>query len=66
MEKQFKVYIYEEGDPPIFHSAPCHGVLGMEGIFLNEIEISHFRTRDPDQAHVYFLPFSVVSIVHYV
>lgn len=66
MEKLFKVYIYEEGDPPIFHSAPPSGVLGMEGIFINEIEVSHFRTRDPHQAHVYFLPISIVSIVHYV
>lgn len=66
MEKQFKVYVYEEGEPPVFHSAPTSGVLGMEGIFLNAIEISRFRTRDPDQAHVYFLPFSIVSIVHYV
>ncbi|PON88005.1 Exostosin-like [Trema orientale] len=24
---------------------------------------THFRTRDPEEAHVYFLPFSVVMIV---
>ncbi|XP_074353840.1 putative glycosyltransferase At5g03795 isoform X2 [Apium graveolens] len=66
MEKQFKVYIYEEGDPPIFHTAPSHGVLGLEGIFINEMEQSHFRTRDPDKAQVYFLPFSIISIVHFV
>ncbi|KAK1351676.1 hypothetical protein POM88_054135 [Heracleum sosnowskyi] len=50
MEKQFKVYIYEEGDPPIFHTAPSHGVLGLEGIFINEMEQNQFRTRDPDKA----------------
>lgn len=66
MEKQFKVYIYEEGDPPIFHTAPSHGVLGLEGIFINEMEQSQFRTRDPDKAQVYFLPFSIISIVHFV
>ncbi|WOG96086.1 hypothetical protein DCAR_0415416 [Daucus carota subsp. sativus] len=66
MEKQFKVFIYEEGDPPIFHTAPSHGVLGLEGIFINEMEQSQFRTRDPDKAQVYFLPFSIISIVHFV
>ncbi|XP_059668130.1 probable glycosyltransferase At5g03795 [Cornus florida] len=66
MERQFKVYVYEEGDPPVFHSSRCDGVLAIEGHFIHHMEISQFRTRDPETAHVYFLPFSVVSIVEYV
>ncbi|KAL9997787.1 putative xylogalacturonan beta-1,3-xylosyltransferase [Helianthus debilis subsp. tardiflorus] len=38
----------------------------MEGIFINDMEISRFRTRDPDDVRLFFLPFSIVSIVHYV
>lgn len=66
MERQFKVYVYEDGEPPVFHHAPCDGILGMEGIFINQMEISQFRTKNPNNSHVYFLPFSVVSIVHFV
>ncbi|XP_024974329.1 probable glycosyltransferase At5g03795 isoform X2 [Cynara cardunculus var. scolymus] len=66
MEKKFKIYVYKEGDPPVFHDAPCDGILGIEGIFINDMEISRFRTLDPEKAHVFFLPISIVSIVHFV
>ncbi|XP_023730492.1 probable glycosyltransferase At5g03795 [Lactuca sativa] len=66
MEKRFKIFVYEEGDPPIFHSAPCYGILGLEGIFINDMEISRFRTWDPEKAHVYFLPFSIITLINYV
>ncbi|KAG6693558.1 hypothetical protein I3842_09G006400 [Carya illinoinensis] len=49
MEKQFKIFVYEEGQPPLF-------------IMMNK----QFRTRDPDKAHVFFLPFSVTMLVRYV
>ncbi|KAL2487285.1 putative glycosyltransferase [Abeliophyllum distichum] len=42
------------------------GILGMEGILIHHIQISKFRTKDPEKAYVYFLPFSVLSIVSYV
>ncbi|PWA59991.1 Exostosin-like protein [Artemisia annua] len=66
MEKRFRIYVYEEGDPPIFHNAPCYGILGLEGIFINDMEISGFRTMDPEKAHVYFLPFSIITLINYV
>ncbi|XP_059296543.1 probable glycosyltransferase At5g03795 isoform X2 [Lycium ferocissimum] len=66
MEKHFKIYVYEEGDPPVFHYSASQGILGIEGILIHQIEISKFRTNDPEIAHVYFLPFSVLSIVSYV
>ncbi|XP_071698404.1 probable glycosyltransferase At5g03795 [Rutidosis leptorrhynchoides] len=66
MERRFKIYVYEEGDPPIFHNAPCYGILGLEGIFINDMEISGFRTKDPEKAHVYFLPFSIITLINYV
>lgn len=66
MEKKFKIYIYEEGDPPIFHYGPCKQIYAIEGYFIQNLEVSNFRTRDPNQAHVYFLPLSVVMISQFV
>ncbi|KAI3708199.1 hypothetical protein L2E82_37343 [Cichorium intybus] len=64
MEKLFKVYIYEEGERPLFHTGPTINIYSMEGHFLNSIENDpNYRISDPDKAHVYFLPFSVVMIL---
>ncbi|KAL7096722.1 hypothetical protein ACP275_10G097300 [Erythranthe tilingii] len=65
MEKLFKIYVYEDGDPPLFHYSKSKGILGIEGILIHQIEISKFRTRDPGKAHVYFIPLSVQSIATY-
>ncbi|XP_059284190.1 probable glycosyltransferase At3g07620 [Lycium ferocissimum] len=67
MEKLFKVYVYEEGEPPLFHYGPCKNIYSMEGMFINLMETNtHFRTLNPDNAHVYFLPFSVVMIIEHL
>ncbi|KAE9456682.1 hypothetical protein C3L33_11415, partial [Rhododendron williamsianum] len=64
MERMFRIYIYEEGEPPLFHTGPCKDIYSMEGIFIKLMETNtRFRTRDPDRAHVYYLPFSVVMIL---
>ncbi|CAN1345217.1 Probable glycosyltransferase At3g07620 [Linum perenne] len=63
-----RIYVYEEGEPPLFHDGPCKNIYSTEGLFLNFMETDHanFTTPNPDDAHVYFLPFSVVKIVHYL
>ncbi|XP_052209043.1 probable glycosyltransferase At5g25310 isoform X2 [Diospyros lotus] len=68
MEKRFKVYVYEEGDPPMVHDGPCKNIYTTEGRFIHEMEKgkSRFRTRDARRAHVYFLPFSVSWMVKYL
>ncbi|KAL1812988.1 hypothetical protein ACET3Z_023053 [Daucus carota] len=67
MERRFKIYVYEEGEPPLFHYGPCKNIYAMEGLFLNFMEVdTRFRTYDPDQAHVFFLPFSVVMILEHL
>lgn len=67
MEKMFKIFVYEEGEPPIFHNGICKDIYSMEGVFLNLMETNtHYRTGDPDLAHVYFLPFSVTMMIQYL
>ncbi|KAI3465552.1 hypothetical protein Pfo_022215 [Paulownia fortunei] len=67
MESMFKIYVYEEGEPPLFHYGPSKDIYSTEGIFLGLIESNtQFRTYDPDEAHVYFLPFSVVMILQHL
>lgn len=67
MEKLFKIFVYEEGEPPIYHHGPCKSIYSTEGMFINMMEMDKkFRTRDPEKAHVYFLPFSVVMIIQYL
>lgn len=67
MEKTFKIYVYEEGEPPIFHDGPCRSIYSTEGRFIHEMEMGNlYRTKDPDEALVFFLPFSVVMLVHYL
>ncbi|KAL1201517.1 putative glycosyltransferase [Cardamine amara subsp. amara] len=67
MEKQFKIYVYKEGEPPLFHDGPCKSIYSMEGNFIYEMETdTRFRTNNPDKAHAFYLPFSVVKMVRYV
>ncbi|KAK7393811.1 hypothetical protein VNO78_22375 [Psophocarpus tetragonolobus] len=67
MEKLFKIFVYEEGEPPLFHYGPCKNLYSMEGIFISSLESNtEFRTQNPDEAHVYFLPFSVVMILEHL
>ncbi|KAK7277463.1 hypothetical protein RJT34_22476 [Clitoria ternatea] len=67
MERQFKVFVYKEGEPPVFHNGPCKSIYSMEGNFIHAIEMNdQFRTKDPKKAQVFFLPFSVVMMVRFV
>lgn len=66
MEKRFKVYVYEEGEPPIFHNGPCKSIYAMEGNFIFQMETTKFRTRDPAKAHIFFLPMSSTMMVRFI
>ncbi|KAF4383726.1 hypothetical protein G4B88_020048 [Cannabis sativa] len=68
MVKRFKVWSYKEGEAPVFHMAPVNNIYAIEGHFMDEIESekSGFRARNAEEAHMYFLPLSVVNIISYV
>ncbi|XP_073136451.1 probable glycosyltransferase At5g03795 [Henckelia pumila] len=66
MEKKLKVFVYEEGEQPVFHNGPCGSIYAIEGNFMSKMERTGFRTRNPENAHVFFLPFSVAFIVHFI
>nr|CAB3494762.1 unnamed protein product [Digitaria exilis] len=65
MEKRFRVYVYEEGEPPLLHQGPCKNVYTIEGRFIEQLELldGGVRTTEPERAHAFFLPFSVAQMV---
>ncbi|XAR53368.1 Xylogalacturonan beta-1,3-xylosyltransferase [Bertholletia excelsa] len=58
MESMLKVYIYREGEKPIFHQPKLRGIYASEGWFMKLMEGSkQFVVRDPRKAHLFYLPF---------
>ncbi|TXG55594.1 hypothetical protein EZV62_020850 [Acer yangbiense] len=67
MEKLFKIYVYEEGELPLFHDGPCKDIYSSEGLLFRDLEFYNiYRTKDYDKAMVFFLPFSVTKLVQYL
>ncbi|KAG6553242.1 hypothetical protein Mapa_004976 [Marchantia paleacea] len=67
MENRFKIYIYEEGEEPLVHDGPCKEIYAIEGRFIQELHDNNpYVTLNPEEAHVYFLPFSVANMVTYL
>ena len=68
MEKIFKIWTYEEGEKPLFHSGPMNLIYGIEGHFMDELESKKcpFAARRPDDAMLFFIPVSVVNIIRFV
>ncbi|CAL5186431.1 unnamed protein product [Lathyrus oleraceus] len=59
MERKLKVYIYREGEKPIFHQPKMRGIYASEGWFMRLMEGSkRFIVKDPKKAHLFYLPFS--------
>ncbi|KAK7292031.1 hypothetical protein RIF29_07660 [Crotalaria pallida] len=69
MIKRFKVWVYKEGEQPLVHDGPLNNIYAIEGQFIDEMENSirnPFKARNPDEAHVFYLPISVANAVRYV
>ncbi|KAK2995014.1 hypothetical protein RJ640_012254 [Escallonia rubra] len=69
MDNMLKVYIYKEGEKPIFHQSILEGIYACEGWFLKLLEANkQFVTEDPGQAHLFYFPFSsrLLQLTRYV
>lgn len=59
MERMLKVYVYREGERPVFHQPYMRGIYASEGWFMKLMEANKkFVVRDPKKAHLFYLPFS--------
>ncbi|XP_027342066.1 probable glycosyltransferase At5g03795 isoform X2 [Abrus precatorius] len=59
MERTLKVYIYMDGNKPIFHQPILKGLYASEGWFMKLMEENkHFVVKDPAKAHLFYMPFS--------
>jgi hypothetical protein len=59
METTLKVYIYCDGVRPVFHNPSLKGIYASEGWFMKLMEENkQFVTKDPDRAHLFYLPYS--------
>ncbi|PIN10539.1 Acetylglucosaminyltransferase EXT1/exostosin 1 [Handroanthus impetiginosus] len=59
MERTLKVYIYAEGERPIFHQPPLKGIYASEGWFMKLLKANkRFVAKKPNKAHLFYLPFS--------
>jgi len=63
MELLLKVYIYQDGKRPIFHEPILQGIYSSEGWFMKLMEENRqFVTRDPEKAHLFYLPYSAKQL----
>lgn len=62
MEQLLKVFIYAEGEKPIFHEPTdpiLKGIYASEGWFMRHMENNkQFVVKDPIKAHLFYFPFS--------
>lgn len=59
MERTLKVYVYKEGEKPIFHQPILKGLYASEGWFMKLMEGNKkFAVKDPRKAHLFYMPFS--------
>ncbi|XP_020398318.1 probable glycosyltransferase At5g25310 isoform X4 [Zea mays] len=65
MERLLKVFIYHDGAKPIFHSPELKGIYASEGWFMKLMETNqNFVVRDPNTAHLFYLPYSSRQLEH--
>lgn len=59
MERTLKIYIYKEGEKPIFHHPILKGLYASEGWFMKLlVGNKQFVVKDPEKAHLFYMPFS--------
>ncbi|MCL7046905.1 hypothetical protein MKW94_005322 [Papaver nudicaule] len=65
MEKTFKIWTYKEGELPLVPNGPHSWLYSIEGHFIDEMEeeANPFAAPSMEEAHTFFLPFSVHGMV---
>lgn len=59
MERVLKVYVYKDGQRPIYHNPIMKGLYASEGWFMKLMESNkRFVVKDPKKAHLFYMPFS--------
>uniref|UniRef100_A0A5B7BN06 Exostosin GT47 domain-containing protein n=1 Tax=Davidia involucrata TaxID=16924 RepID=A0A5B7BN06_DAVIN len=59
MERILKVYVYKDGEKPIFHQPILKGLYASEGWFMKLMEGNkRFVVKNPRKAHLFYMPFS--------
>lgn len=59
MERILRVYVYKDGEKPIFHQPILKGLYASEGWFMKLMEGNRqFSVKDPRKAHLFYMPFS--------
>uniref|UniRef100_A0A803NSX8 Exostosin GT47 domain-containing protein n=3 Tax=Cannabis sativa TaxID=3483 RepID=A0A803NSX8_CANSA len=65
MERTLKVYVYKDGEKPIFHQPILKGLYASEGWFMKLMEGNRrFVVKDPRRAHLFYMPFSSRMLEH--
>lgn len=65
MERTLKIYVYKDGQKPIFHQPLLKGIYASEGWFMKLMETSrHYLVKDPRKAHLFYMPFSSRLLQH--
>ncbi|KAL4589605.1 hypothetical protein LXL04_002513 [Taraxacum kok-saghyz] len=65
MERTLKVYVYKDGEKPIFHQPILKGLYASEGWFMKLMEGNkRFVVKDPLKAHLFYMPFSARMLEH--
>ncbi|CAI9285984.1 unnamed protein product [Lactuca saligna] len=65
MERTLKVYVYKDGEKPIFHQPILKGLYASEGWFMKLMEGNkQFVVKDPRKAHLFYMPFSARMLEH--
>ncbi|GKV26656.1 hypothetical protein SLEP1_g35917 [Rubroshorea leprosula] len=61
MMREFKVFVYPEGDPRTYFHTPKKLIrlYASEAYFFRNMEQSPLRTLNPNQAHMFFIPISI-------
>ncbi|XP_020589959.1 probable glycosyltransferase At5g03795 [Phalaenopsis equestris] len=59
MEQNLKIYVYKEGNKPVFHQPLLRGIYASEGWLMKLLQSDkHFVVRDHKKAHLFYMPFS--------